>query len=154
MAEAGQHVFQLLTKRHGRMRSYLSKREPLPNVWVGVSVGDQHWADIRIPVLRDTPAAVRWLSAEPLLGPIDLCGRLDGIGWLVVGGESGRGARMMRPEWARSLRDQCADADVPFFLKQTGAVLGREWMLPPGKGADATLWAEHFPQDYPARMSA
>ena len=154
MAEAGQHLFQLLTKRHGRMRSYLSKREPLPNVWVGVSVEDQHWADIRIPVLRDTPAAVRWLSAEPLLGSIDLCGLLDGIGWVVVGGESGRGARRMAPEWARSLRDQCAEAGVPFFMKQAGAVLGREWRLPPGKGADATLWPEHFPQDFPARMSA
>ena len=81
-----------------RMRSYLSDREPLPNVWLGVSVDPQRWADIRIPALRATPAAVRWLSAEPLLGPVDQTGRLDRISWVVVGGESGRGARRMAPE--------------------------------------------------------
>jgi protein gp37 len=98
MALAPQHTFQILTKRHGRMRSLLSSHDflamiddhrtaaagdftwPLPNVWLGVSVENQKWADIRIPALLDTPAAVRWLSCEPLLGPVDLWGPLDGHG--------------------------------------------------------------------------
>ncbi len=179
MGCAPQHTFQVLTKRHGRMRSLLRRWSdhstkgctcpqdercsvpvdvkhgswPLPNVWLGVSVENQQWADIRIPVLLETPAAVRWLSCEPLLGPVDLhavpglngqyghAGRHNGIGtpecprmshhhhdercrfpidWVVVGGESGPGARPMHPDWARSLRDQCAAASVPFFFKQWG----------------------------------
>lgn len=117
---------------------------PLPNVWIGVSVEDQVRADERIPDLLATPAAVRWLSCEPLLGPIDLTtldGGCDGevdaldgirraggafssckrIDWVVAGGESGPGARPMRPDWARSLRDQCAAAGVPYFFKQWGS---------------------------------
>lgn len=91
---------------------------PLPNVWLGVSVEDQHRADERIPDLLATPAAVRWISAEPLLGPVDLKGsKLD---WVVCGGESGPHARPMHPDWARSLRDQCAAAGVPFLFKQWG----------------------------------
>jgi protein gp37 len=211
MALTPQHTYQVLTKRHGRMRSLLndlctcgnghvpgvhfrsamawtvSKANPdripgvpedaeqqvwnaawpLPNVWMGVSVEDQKRADLRIPALVDTPAAVRFLSCEPLLGPVDLtawmpgghaawrcqgpdcrrfyagpleqhcpdCGR-EGhwtgshtgngrpngqpIGWVIVGGESGRGARPMAPQWATSLRDQCDAANVPFFFKQFG----------------------------------
>ena len=97
---------------------------PLPNVWAGVSVETAGWAAERLPHLRDTPAALRWVSAEPLLGPVDLRpwligpGRLD---WVVAGGESGRGARPMHPDWVRALRDQCADAGVPFLFKQWGA---------------------------------
>ena len=122
---------------------------PLPNVWLGVSVEDQQRADERIPVLLDTPAEVRWLSMEPLLGPVDLspwlwgrakpcrgcpgdvdcdCGferrsNLDGeevIDWVVLGGESGPGARPMSPEWARQVRDQCEHGGVPFHFKQWG----------------------------------
>lgn len=109
----------------------------LPNVWLGVSVEDQATADERIPLLLDTPAAKRWISAEPLLGPLSFrwaawqkfkpegrTGHLDGLerlDWVVVGGESGRGARPMHPDWVRSLRDQCAAAGVPFFFKQWGA---------------------------------
>jgi protein gp37 len=116
---------------------------PLPNVWLGVSVEDQARADERIPDLLATPAAVRWISAEPLLGRVDLrdispngiqtidalSGRskdpdwLDAsarLDWVVAGGESGPGARPMHPDWARSLRDQCAAAGVPFFFKQWG----------------------------------
>jgi protein gp37 len=102
---------------------------PLPNVWLGVSVEDQRRADERLPLLRQTPAAVRFVSAEPLLGPIDLdlvdcMGAPTGdIHWVIVGGESGPGARPMHPDWARSLRDQCAAAGVPFFFKQWG-----EWV--------------------------
>lgn len=186
MALAPHHTFQLLTKRHGRMRSLLSqspggpsdsfvqrvkhwmwviagdnqaavpgwnhrldqKHEwwPLDNVWIGVSVETQQWANIRIPALRATPAAVRFLSCEPLLGPIQA--DLDGIDWVIVGGESGPGARLMRSEWASSLADQCRDADVRFFMKQAGTALAREWGVP-GKGADPCRWPIQFPQEYP-----
>jgi protein gp37 len=109
--------------------------KPLPNVWLGVSVEDQKRADERIPILLDTPAAVRWISAEPLLGPLDLVTFLGGtlrignisikvpavrLDWVVAGGESGPDARPMHPDWARSLRDQCAAAEVPFLFKQWG----------------------------------
>lgn len=92
---------------------------PLRNVWLGVSCENQEWADKRVPVLLDTPAAVRWVSAEPLLGPIDFksIARLD---WIVAGGESGADARPMHPDWARSIRDQCAAAGVAFHFKQWG----------------------------------
>ncbi|MFE2994114.1 DUF5131 family protein [Nocardia sp. NPDC059246] len=173
MAAAPQHTFQILTKRHGRMRYLLDDAGqnllecatdeetatalydapwPLPNVWLGVSTENQKWADIRIPALLDTPAAVRFISAEPLLGPIDLHGPLDASGahrprltywlngrpsfaedgsltvgprldWVIVGGESGPKARPMHPDWARDLRDQCVEADVPFLFKQWG-----EWV--------------------------
>lgn len=105
---------------------------PLPNVWLGTSVEDQQTADARIPELLATPAAVLFISAEPLLGPVILPGSFLGhvdngrfgdgrLDWLIVGGESGPGARPMHPDWARSLRDQCAVAGVPFFFKQWGA---------------------------------
>lgn len=117
---------------------------PLPNAWIGVSVEDQASADERIPLLLQTPAAVRWISAEPLLGPVDLPGlfyygteKTGGVvplrdrghtqlDWVVVGGESGPNARPMHPTWARSLRDQCAAADIPFLFKQWGAFAPRE----------------------------
>lgn len=176
MAMASQHTFQILTKRHARMRSLLSDAGfgdevqarlaiinhpdpapadwPLPNVWLGVSAENQQWADIRISALLQTPAAVRWVSAEPLLGPIDMDNWLamypedeDGapypgdLDWLVVGGESGRGARPMNPDWARSLRDQCLEHDVAFLFKQWGGrtpkangreLDGRTWDQYPG----------------------
>jgi protein gp37 len=176
MALAPQHTFQLLTKRHARMRSLLNDGGfqsevayeilalagvgeglplpkhlvlpegeswwPLPNVWLGVSVEDQHWADIRIPALLNTPAAVRWISAEPLLGPLKLGHYVwsdpsglpgdwtRGLDWVVVGGESGAGARPMHPQWARDARDQCAEEGVPFLFKQWG-----EW-APGASGSD------------------
>lgn len=103
---------------------------PLPNVWLGVSVENQKAADERIPLLLETPAAVRFVSCEPLLGDVDLKGWIYKNGlwvngdkkldWVICGGESGPGARPMHPDWARSLRDQCQDAGVPFFFKQWG----------------------------------
>lgn len=157
MALAPQHTFQVLTKRPERMRNYIIEAHALvprrsighsmiwPNIWLGTSVEDQTTADARIPHLLATPAAVRFVSAEPLLGPVDfnvfkgpecyiyaLTGvRSDGSGpsgfsqgprlnWAIVGGESGRHARPMHPDWARSLRDQCQAAGVPFFMKQMG----------------------------------
>lgn len=170
MADCPQHTFQVLTKRPERMASYLTTRragkplqppigggllgyhpfncEILPprNIWLGTSVSDQASADLRIPHLLATPAAVRFLSAEPLLGPVILDDMCDGwkfydalrgnwwhdseppmiergkpkLDWIIVGGESGPGARPMHPDWARLLRDQCEAAGVPFFFKQWG----------------------------------
>jgi len=122
----------LLTKRPENVYPFL--REELnsasfpPNVWLGVSVENQEQADKRIPVLMNTPAAVRFLSCEPLLGPIDFrkVPSFNRIGldlrgwWVIVGGESGSNARPMHPDWARSIRDQCQAAGVPFFFKQWG----------------------------------
>lgn len=138
MARARQHTFQILTKRPGRMMNLLCTWERdgrgwregckiLPNVWLGVSCEDQKTADSRIPLLLDTPAAVRFLSLEPLLGPVDLNGLLFSNGspysiihWVIVGGKSGPNARPMKIEWARELRDQCQAVNVPFFFKQWG----------------------------------
>jgi protein gp37 len=163
MAFCSWHIFQVLTKRPERMQGYLLGRRAragrtLRNVWLGVSVEDQPRAEARIPLLLDTPAAIRWISAEPLLGLIDLstawhgdtaldpecwgdcawckkghpplynCQRglgdwekgRSGLDWAVAGGESGPGARPMHPDWARSLRDQCAEAGIPFLFKQWG----------------------------------
>ena len=174
MALTPQHTFQVLTKRAVRMRAYLSEplrhnaielaaerlqpskgtpfspkwvfRWPLPNVWLGSSAEDQKRADERIPELLATPAAIRFVSAEPLLGPIDFTtinhghdttDALSGehvwgpitnarkppgpkLDWIIVGGESGPNARPMHPAWARSIRDQCAAAGTAFFFKQWG----------------------------------
>lgn len=216
MALAPPHTFQVLTKRHGRMRSLLGSasfrdavtsevvdlatasptlvrpsvrdsvrsrnvswldplpdgRWPLPNVWLGVSVEDQQRADLRIPALLDTPAAVRFLSCEPLLGPVDLGQSLaqyrpgdehpwdgdelkarDVLNWVIAGGESGPGARPMHPDWPRFLRDQCAAAGIAFHFKQAGSVLAREWGAK-GKGANPDEWPEAFPREFPRRVTA
>lgn len=118
MESAEQHRFQVLTKRSERLAE-LAPSLPWPeNVWMGVSVENQRFAS-RVDDLRETDAAVRFLSCEPLLGFLDL--NLDGIHWVIVGGESGPGARRMKPEWACAVRDQCVEAKVPFFFKQWGA---------------------------------
>jgi protein gp37 len=209
----GPHIFQILTKRPGRMRSLLTSDQfrtrvaahafryatdrvnagaladqiefgakwPLPGVWLGVSAEDQRWANVRIPVLLDTPAAVRFVSLEPLLGPIDMWGPLvdgwhrprinywlvgkpdftgpDGglevrprLDWVIVGGESGAGARPMRTEWATTIRDQCAASGVAFHFKQAGTVLAKEWGAS-GKGGDPSEWPELFPREYPAGVA-
>jgi protein gp37 len=123
------HTFQILTKRPERMLQFFNSTNQqfnnLPNVWLGVSAENQQTADERIPILLQIPAAVRFVSCEPLLGPIDLklqtadC-QLPTLNWVICGGESGPGARPMHPDWARSLRDQCQAAGVPFFFKQWG----------------------------------
>lgn len=120
MATAQQHVFQVLTKRSQYL---LEKFQELPwpeNVWMGVSIESEQYT-FRANHLARVPAAVRFLSVEPLLGPIRSL-PLDGIDWVIAGGESGHGARPMHLEWARSLRDQCTDAGVAFFLKQLGGI--------------------------------
>ncbi|MCO1599844.1 DUF5131 family protein [Desulfosporosinus nitroreducens] len=149
MRLAKQHTFMILTKRPEglkwlRLNGPIYDDKPLPNVWLGVSVENQAAADERIPLLLQTPAAVRFISAEPLLGPVDLQSDILGdtlcrcggcmdfakdnpndwgaqrIDWVIVGGESGPGARPVHPDWVRNLRDQCHGSKVPFFFKQWG----------------------------------
>ena len=211
MALTPQHTYQILSKRHGRMRSLLGGSDfeklvdralltmpvasdpkrtgrswplpkpgwPLPNVHLGVSVEDQKRADLRIPALIDTPAAVRFLSMEPLIGPVDLCGPLvpgrgrprltywlDGrpgfgdpvptgtgiemrplttgprLDWVIIGGESGPGARPMNPAWATQIVQECQHSNVPVFVKQLGAVWARENSASDTKGGKPADWPE------------
>ena len=115
MQAADQHRYQVLTKRAERLAE-LAPSLPWPDhVWMGVSVENQRWTS-RIAPLRGTPAAIKFLSCEPLLGPLEL--DLDGIDWVIAGGESGPGARPMHPDWVRAIRDQCLESGTPFFFKQ------------------------------------
>jgi protein gp37 len=122
MEKASWHQFQVLTKRPERMAAFTQKRykdrQPPANIWLGTSTEDQKALDERYPHLKDTKAAVRWLSIEPMLGRINFSGT-EGIDWVVVGGESGSDRRMQKT-WAIEIRDQCAKARVPFFFKQWG----------------------------------
>jgi protein gp37 len=125
MQRANWHVYQVLTKRAARMRKQVESLPQhlrgLPNIWLGVTVEDRRHGLPRIQQLRETEAEVRFLSIEPLiedLGELEL----DGIDWVIVGGESGPGCRPLRAEWVRSLRDQCVAAKVPFFFKQWGGL--------------------------------
>lgn len=181
MRQCPQHIFMVLTKRPERMREFVTNFqrfrevdpvvEPtvLPNVWLGVSAEDQERADARIPLLLDTPAAVRFVSAEPLLGPIDFTGGREGtfdllsnidfellepwpddppqLDWVIVGGESGPHARPFDLAWARSIRDQCAAAGVAFFMKQIGqgplvTASDRVAVVRRGHNGDPALWPE------------
>jgi protein gp37 len=118
MRRAHWHCFQVLTKRAERLAELAPGLQWPENVWMGVSVEDAGYLG-RMDALRTTEARVKFLSLEPLLGPLtDL--RLDGIDWVIVGGESGPRARPMEPAWVRDIRDQCAGAGVPFFFKQWG----------------------------------
>jgi protein gp37 len=144
MAQAHWHVFQVLTKRAKRLTE-LALRLPWPsNVWQGVSVENARYTS-RVTDLVKVPAAVRFLSVEPLLGPITQL-PLDGIDWVIVGGESGPGHRPIQPEWVRAIRDQCANAGVAFFFKQWGGrtpksggrlLDGREWSEMPAGPLDS-----------------
>jgi len=126
----------------------LSERLPWPpNVWMGVSVESQHYA-FRADHLRSVPAAIRFLSVEPLLGPVTLA--LDGLHWVIVGGESGHHARPLDPRWVEAIRDQCVEAGVAFFFKQWGgrtpkangrSLNGRTWDDKPGRSGSATAAA-------------
>jgi protein gp37 len=125
MVTADWHTYQVLTKRSERLRDLLSTKlgfaAEKPHIWWGVSVEDRKHGLPRVDHLQSAPAGLRMLSVEPLLedlGPIDL----DGIGWVIAGGESGPGARPLDPEWVRTIRDRCRDASVPFFFKQWGGV--------------------------------
>lgn len=157
MALTPWHTYQILTKRPERMRRILSgwadagwmwrKHDaiwcgpipgPLPNVWLGTSIESDEYA-YRADELRATPAAVRFLSLEPLLGPLPSLS-LAGIDWVIAGGESGAGARPMRPEWARSLRDRCQAAGVPFFFKQWGE---HRWIAGSRWDEETQCWVDH-----------
>ena len=141
MGQAGQHTFQVLTKRAERLAELAPTLTWWPNIWMGVTVERQEYL-YRLDCLRTVPAAVRFTSFEPLLGPLHEI-NLDGIGWVIVGGESGPGARPMEPAWATDIRNQCLSKKVPFLFKQWGGVRkqkngnlldGREWMeYPLGK---------------------
>jgi protein gp37 len=125
MQMANWHTYQVLTKRAGHMRDMLAGPlafvAALNHIWWGVSVEDRKYGLPRIDFLREAPAAVRFLSIEPLLEDLGTI-KLDGIHWVIVGGESGHGARKMDEKWVISLREQCEDAGVPFFFKQWGGV--------------------------------
>lgn len=112
------HTYQILTKRPSRIKDHLPPDWPLPNVWLGVSVENPTFL-WRIVALKAIPATVRFLSLEPLLAPLPSL-PLDGISWVIVGGESGPGCRPMKAEWVRDIRRQCSQAQVAFFFKQWG----------------------------------
>lgn len=144
MKRCPQHSFFILTKRPAGAKEafdYTLFDDPLPNIWLGVSVEDQKTADERIPILLQVPAAHRWVSVEPILGPVEIpekvlcpcscfagnpriphpdCADKPSIDWVACGGETGPKARPMHPDWVRSLRDQCQQAGVPFFFKGWG----------------------------------
>ncbi len=142
----GSSLIEVTEANEDRFEGWLA-RFPLPNVWLGVSVEDQATAEARIPDLLQTPAAVRWLSCEPLLGPVDLKGWTSpgwvgdirraqpaaSINWVVVGGESGKAARPMHPDWVRAIRDKCSETGTLFFFKQWG-----EWGIVPSMPDAAT----------------
>ncbi|HOI56220.1 MAG TPA: phage Gp37/Gp68 family protein [Phycisphaerae bacterium] len=136
MRTADWHTYQVLTKRAERLAELAPALDWGPNVWMGVTVENADCA-YRIDLLRSVHAAVRFLSIEPLLGPLPQLD-LDGIHWVVVGGESGPGARPMDQAWVTDIRDQCLDADVPFFFKQWGGVRKKR----AGRLLDGRTWDE------------
>jgi protein gp37 len=136
MARAHWHRFQILTKRAERLEELGSQLDWTPNIWMGVSIETAEYRH-RIDHLRRTPARVKFLSLEPLLGPLadlDLCG----IDWVIVGGESGPGARPMASSWVADLRDQCRTANVPFFFKQWGGTNKKR----AGRVLEGRVWDE------------
>ncbi len=197
MTRTPRHTYQILTKRPERMRDFMQRNStggrifhladdrgvesgvwPRPNIWLGVSVEDQQTADERIPILLQTPAAIRFVSAEPLLGPVDLeqvrntallaegqdflnvlkryawtctgaeyydsCGIEPGLDWVIVGGESGPGARLCDVAWIRSIVEQCRAAAVPVFVKQLG---GRPTYSDPDHSIESDGWPDHVRWD-------
>lgn len=143
MVEASWHQFQVLTKRHERLAE-LAPRLPWPdNVWVGVTIENNRWV-LRADYLRTVPAAVRFISAEPLLGALPGL-NLEGIDWVIAGGESGPVRRQPKAEWFLELRDRCVEAGVAFFFKQWGGRYPKEG----GRELDGRTW-----DDYPAARPA
>lgn len=136
MNEARLHCFQVLTKRAGRLAQLASRLNWTPNIWMGVTVESEPHID-RIDELRKVPAAVRFLSLEPLLGPLPNLDLTD-IDWVIVGGESGPGARPMDEDWATDIRNQCLASKTPFFFKQWGGVQKKK----AGRLLNARTWDE------------
>jgi protein gp37 len=145
MRAAKWHIFQILTKRVGRLKRLAQQIDWPPNVWMGTSI-ENDLVTPRADALRLVPAAVRFLSCEPLLGPLPSL-ELEGLHWVIVGGESGPGARPLQEEWVADLRDRCGEANIPFFFKQWG---GR---TPKGGGRmlQGRTWDEfpRFPSTFP-----
>jgi len=144
MCRVSRHTYQVLTKRPERAAEWPG---PWPeNIWMGTSVEDQRAADLRIPQLQRCGAAVRFLSAEPLIDPMDLAGRLDGINRVIVGGESGKSHRPMPHSWARQIRDACLASGTAYFFKQSAAY--RTELGISLHEEDGTFWKwQQFPGD-------
>ena len=143
MRRANWHQYQLLTKRSERLLEVSPLLTWEPHIWIGVSVENDDYTT-RIDDLRKTGADVKFLSLEPLLGPLRKL-NLRGIDWVIVGGESGPGARPMNPDWVRDIRDQCIRANVPFFFKQWGGQFKKR----AGRVLDGRTW-DQMPQDFQA----
>ena len=155
MRSCPQHTFQVLTKRPWRMRDFLGTVK-LPNVWLGVTIENQDMVRVRLPYLMETPAAVRFVSCEPLLGPINLgltgtCPMSwgkgysmvgDHLNWVIVGGESGPGARLMKTAWAVDVVEQCRAVGVPCFVKQMGSAWAKKVGARHKKGDEPSEWPE------------
>jgi|SRR5690606_17691910 len=135
MNQASHHIFQVLTKRPERVAAMAHRLNWTPNIWMGTSVENMRVIE-RVAHLRKVPARVRFLSCEPLLGPLQL--NLDGIHWVIVGGESGPGARPLDGDWVREIRDQCIKKRVAFFFKQWGGVRKDKT----GRMLDGRTWDE------------
>lgn len=148
MAETPQHTYQVLTKRARRLRRVAGSVDWPPNLWMGVSVENTDHLD-RIDDLREVGAAVRFISAEPLLGPLDALD-LRGIDWVIVGGESGPDHRSFDLAWARTIRDACVAAEVPFFFKQVGGRTPKAG----GRDLDGRTWDEMPPRLRPVQEAA
>jgi len=136
MSRAHWHQYQILTKRSERLLELSPQLHWQPQIWMGVSVENENYLD-RIDCLRGTAAHVKFLSLEPLLGPLRKI-KLRGIDWVIVGGESGPGARPVDPAWVTGIRDQCLRANVPFFFKQWGGVMKKKT----GRTLDGRTWDE------------
>jgi len=136
MNRARQHCFQILTKRTSRLVELAPRFTWSPNIWMGVTVENAKYVS-RIDALRNVPATVRFISLEPLLGPLPNLD-LQAIDWVIVGGESGAGARMMEADWVTDVRDQCQEAGVAFFFKQWGGVRKKV----AGRKLNGRIWAE------------
>ncbi len=134
MNQASHHTFQVLTKRPNRVLDLNQHLTWSPNIWLGTSIESQRW-QFRLEELRATGAQTKFLSLEPLLGPLSGI-PLNGIDWVIVGGESGPGARPMEPDWVREIRDNCLQKDVPFFFKQWGGVFKKRT----GRVLDGRTW--------------
>ncbi|MGW2179331.1 DUF5131 family protein [Streptomyces sp. NPDC001732] len=146
IASTPQHTYQLLTKRSLRLRRIADRLDWPPNLWMGVSVENRDQLD-RVDNLRTVPAAVRFLSCEPLLGPLNGL-NLDGIGWVIAGGESGPGHRPVEEEWLIDIRDLCSAAGVPFFFKQWGGRTPKAG----GRELEGQIWSE-MPERVPVLAS-
>jgi len=136
IADTPQHTYQVLTKRSARLPKIADKLDWPDNLWLGVSVENADHL-YRVDHLRQVPAKVRFLSCEPLIGPLDEL-ELDGIGWVITGGESGPNARPLDPAWVRTIRDKCHDDQVPFFHKQWGGRTPKAG----GRTLDGKVWSQ------------